>query len=245
MELKKFVVSKSELDDDILYLTIAPIDKENILFKAGQFVKLESLNPIPLSNDKTKSTFRFYSVASSPNSNDLKFAIKVVGLFSNYLSTLHVGDELWVEGPYGHFFYSGQDKAIFVAGGVGVTPFISILSYVDEEKINGDFVLFLSNRTNSFPFKSKLDKLSSNPNIQIIYTITREVPEGWDGEKGRFSNEMFLKYIAIDKSTNEKKLELKNYHVFMCGPVKMMRSMKEDFIKLGVDKDKVTFEGWG
>lgn len=229
MEKKEFKIISKKLKKDELYFILSPLDGKNIKFKPGQFVKITSLKK----QEDPKS--RFYSIASSPNSNNLEFIVQVVGRFTNHLASLNEGDGLEIEGPYGHFSFSGEKKGIFIAGGVGVAPLLSILRYIDEEKIEGNYTLFLSNRTPEFPFKEELDRLSKNPSINLVLTITRETPANWKGELGRINKEMILKYLP----------NLEEHTAFMCGPTKMILSMKSLLIELGMDGKNIKFESWG
>ena len=228
MEKKKFKILSKNLEKDNLFLTLAPIDGKNIEFKAGQFVKISS----PRKSEDP--TFRFYSIISIPFNNNLEFIIKIVGRFTNYLNSLEVNDELEIEGPFGNFHFNNEKKAIFIAGGVGAAPIISILKYINENKIKGEFIFFYSNRTKDFPFYKELMEMNKNPSIKIIFTITREAPDDWDGETGRVSKEMISKYIS----------SLKDYSAFLCGPVKMNLSLKPILKELGIDEKKIKIEAW-
>lgn len=229
MEKKNFKIISKKKEEDCLFLVLSPIDGKNIKFKAGQFVKISSL-------DKTRDpNFRFYSIASSPSLTNLEFIIKIVGRFTNYLDSLKEGDELEIEGPYGHFSFSEKiTKALFIAGGIGVAPMRGILQHIYRNNIKGDFIFFYSNRTRNFPYYKEFLEMNKNPNINIIFTITRENPEGWKGELGRVNKEMISKHLPSS---------LKDYTAFICGTVKMADEMKTILNGLGVDR--VNMEAWG
>ncbi|MFA5050116.1 MAG: FAD-dependent oxidoreductase [Candidatus Micrarchaeia archaeon] len=232
MENKQFTIIARKIKKDLLYLSLAPIDGRIIKFNAGQFVKITSLKK----EEEPKS--RFYSVASIPSDKNFEFIIKIVGRFTNHLSSLEKGEILEIEGPYGHFAFANQNKTIFIAGGVGIAPVISILRHINHEKINGEFYLFYSNKTSDIPFYDELTKIEeSNKHIKLIFTITGEKQENWSGEHGRINLGMILKYV--DNSNT------KNYSVYICGPLNMALSLKKDLSSGGFVEKNIFLEAWG
>lgn len=201
--------------------------------KPGQFVFIHIL-------DKAgKSVARKpYSIASSPDSPYMEFCIKMVhGAVTGRLEGMKIGDALGIEGPLGNFFYDGEKKAAFVAGGVGVAPFIGMLRYIAERKMDGRFVLFYSTKTrDSVLYMDELAELArKNPNIKVVMTLTRETPRSWKGECGRLDREMIRKHLG----------EAKDYHWWICGPVEMVNSIKNCLAGLGKDVKDIRMEGWG
>lgn len=230
MEKKKFRIISKNLSGVRLFLKLSPNDGRNLSFEAGQFVKI--ISP----NKKEEPRFRFYSIASPPSVDYLEFMIKVVGNFTNHLASLEVGEILEIEGTFGEFRLPKKVRnALFIAGGVGVAPIRSILRYINDNNIKGNFVFFYSNKTRDFAFYDEFIELNKNPSIKIIFTITRECPEGWKGERGRIDKKMLAKYLP----------SIQKYHAFLCGPVKMSLAIKELLKELGIEEKNIILEAWG
>lgn len=203
-------------------------------FVPGQFVFLHILD----SEGKTTQK-KPYSVASSPNSPYLEFCIKMVnGAVTGPLGLLKIGDTVGVEGPAGHFTYTGQKNICLIACGTGVAPMLGIMRYIAERKLEGDFVLIYSTRTKeSILYKNEFIRLKKlNPNIRVVVTLTREQnPENWDGELGRINKEIIVKNIKDPKNTDW----------WMCGSMETIKTMKDILGEIGVDMKKIKMEGWG
>ncbi|MEM4194992.1 MAG: FAD-dependent oxidoreductase [Candidatus Anstonellales archaeon] len=227
MEKKIYIIRKIEMVGNTKIFRMEPKDGKNINFLPGQFAKIIK----PGTNE-----FRPYSIASLPEWNFLEFAIRMVGgKFTSYLDGLKEGDSVEVEGPLGHIGYDEEKKCIFVAAGTGIAPVISMLRRIKENKIDGEFYLFYSNRTKSDTvYFDELKKMSDDGRIKAIFTFTGEEFPGF--EKGRISEEMMKKYLPK---------ELGEFKVFMCGKMEMVLSLKEIFERLGVKKENIKFEGWG
>lgn len=231
---KPYVVNSVQIDADrVKVFSLDPKDGRNIAFQPGQFVKLY---------DEKGEKFRPYSIASSPEENNLDFLIKMVGgEFTTYLDTVKVGTTLYIEGPLGHFKYKYESgthpKCGFIAGGTGIAPILSILHHIRKNNIRGDFVFFYSIRTKADILqKEKLANLGREiKNLKIVYTLTRETPEGWKGELGRIDQKMFERNCPDASERNW----------FMCGPLVMVTELKKILVGLGVQEQNVKFEGWG
>jgi ferredoxin-NADP reductase len=160
----------------------------------------------------------------------------VEGRFTSKLKTLKTGTIVGLEQPIGHFVYEGQKNAAFIAGGTGLAPFVSMLRYIADKKLEGKFVLFYSAKTSdSIVYKDEFARLEQkNPNIKVVVTLTQEC-KGWCGEQGRINNEMIQKYI----------LDPKEFAWWMCGPLEMVKCMRENLIIIGANPKNINMEGWG
>lgn len=230
MEFKKYVLVRFEdVSKGIRSFYFEPVDGNNIQFKAGQFVKIY---------DGERTMFRPYSLTSPSNDKGLKFLIKLVGgQFTTYLNSLKEGDHVWIEGPLGHFHYSGEDKSAFVCGGIGIAPIIGMLREIKEYKKQGEFILFYSAKTQGelacFDEINSLAK--SNHGIRVIFTLTQEAPDNWNGEFGRINEGMINNLVPAPS----------DYRWYICGPLKMAQGIKDILLGLGVSSDKIKLEGWG
>ena len=201
---------------------------EGFEYKAGNHGYIE------ISPDNGKP----FSFVSSPSDDFVEFAtiIRDQSEWKQELNKKNKGDEIILSGPYGKFGYEDSEKEIgFVAGGIGITPFIGILRYINFNELDTKVTLLYSARNlGAVAFKDELDKLSSdNPNIKIVYTITDD--ETYSGNKGR-----------IDKEFIEKNSEgIKDKTWYIAGPPKMVVAINKILKDLNVEKIKLdSFGGY-
>jgi len=159
-------------------------DKE-VAFEAGQFFRLWG-------EVEGKRIFRPYSVASPPSYPYLEFAIHILerGTFTKgFVDGLKVGDRVEVDGPFGHFTLKEGD-AVFVAGGVGIAPIMSLLRHISAQALyrKHRYTLYYSSRhLHSTPF---LSEILSYGWLEKVITFTKEEVRGF--RHGRFGKEDFV-----------------------------------------------------
>lgn len=229
MYSKNYIISKKQmLSSHILGLYLKPEDGEPIEYTPGQFMLLT----LPC------GVKRAYSIASAPGSEFLEFGIKLVdGEFTSKIEQLPEGEKILVEGPLGPLMYEPLGEYVLIAGGVGITPMMSVLRARDGKECRKD-VLFYSSRTKDglVYFDELVELEKRNECLQIVFTLTRENPKGWKYETGHVDGKMIKKYI--------KDFDKKRY--FVCGPQKMVDGLKAVIIdELKVPIQNCTFEGWG
>ena len=205
---------------------------ESLKYKPGQFVMMHLLDKEGQSILK-----RPYSIASTPDSPYIEFCIKMVnGEFTSKLDKMKKGATIGIQGPFGNMGYDG-DKCVFLCGGTGIAPVISMLRDITNKGAKGKFFVFYSAKTKELlVFRKELEEFSKkNPSINVILTLTQETPEGWSGKCGRINEEMLKEFV----------LSPKDFNWYLCGPLKMTQAMKECILKIGGDEKKVNLEGWG
>jgi ferredoxin-NADP reductase len=210
-----------------------PADGAALKYMPGQFVFLHILD-----KDGNTAAKKPYSLASSPDEPFLEFCIKIRhGNVTGMLDQMAVGSVVGIEGPFGHFIYEGQREAGFIAGGVGIAPFIGMLRYIAGRRLKGRFALFYSAKTkDSLLYLDELSELHRrNPDIKLVITLTREAPPGWQGECGRLSEEMIMKHVEQPGKVSW----------WICGPLEMVGAMKTCLVKSGKDGKDIRMEGWG
>ncbi len=112
-------------------------------FKAGQAVVLELLDP-PAQDGQKRRTF---SLASAPHESSLMIATRMRdSAFKRALQALPDGAPIKLTGPIGRFTLAGDRPALFIAGGIGITPFLSMLRQAAHERAQQRLVLLYSNR---------------------------------------------------------------------------------------------------
>jgi ferredoxin-NADP reductase len=131
------------------------------------------------------------TISSSPTEPDhLEVTKRLTGHpYSNALSELREGDKVTLDGPFGSggFTFTGEyEKLLLLTGGIGVTPFRSMIRYCVDKCLKTDIVLIYSNRYEwDIAFREEFDEIQRlNGNFRVVYTVTRPT-EGWSGPTGR------------------------------------------------------------
>jgi len=188
-----------------------------------------------------KGLRRHISLATSPTERG------VVGLatrlrdtaFKQTLAELEVGDEVQVEEPKGSFLLpedTGVDY-VFVAGGIGITPFRSMLRYIADKNLNYDITLVYSNRdVESTAFLDELKELESVvPRCRVIFTMTDD--PSWDGDTRMLDADVLRDLLG----------ELESFHFMIAGPPPMAKSVEASLLEAGLSEDQVqsdSFSGY-
>lgn len=226
--MRRFKIIDKKIQEGILILTIQTEDGKPFQFNAGQFVSIS----IPDLQAKPA----FFSIASPPSWNDkLQFTINIVGQRTRKLSEMNINEILEVNGPFGKMKIPDENEVVFIAGGVGVAPMISMIRQIKEGGVDKKATLIYSVRDPKLIlFKDELDKYNQTPNLKVCVTVTDE-NEAWKGFKGRICPDM----------VNDVVTNVKNKKYFICGPTKMGVAMKEMLIDMGVKEENIDMEAWG
>jgi ferredoxin-NADP reductase/nitrite reductase/ring-hydroxylating ferredoxin subunit len=197
-----------------------------------------------------KGPIRHFTISSSPTEE--KFIMITTRIrdspYKKRLSSLEKGTKVKVRGPQGKFtLHQDYSKtAVFLSGGIGVTPFRSMIKYATDKQLPIKIVMFDSNRNQQNTlFKSEFDEcINRNKNLKIIYTITEEEEEQqdqsqtiikeWKGEKGRIDKAMLTKYLDDN--------ELKNSIFYTCGPPGMIKAMQKLLGEDHIPKEQIKVE---
>jgi ferredoxin-NADP reductase len=180
---------------------------------------------------------RHITVVTSPNeAGVLGFATRMRdSAFKRSLRELPVGAEVEVEPPKGSFALpeDGLRPLVFVAGGIGITVFRSMLRYIREEGLSHRITLAYSNRNReSAAFLDELQELEKElPNLRLILTITQD--PGWGGEARRIDSDFFKDYLGED---------LNQYTFLVAGPPGMVEGVQQALNVAGVAEENVIAE---
>jgi ferredoxin-NADP reductase len=209
----------------------------NFTFKSGQYIDLTLSGSQPQLGPSDGMTHTF-SIASSPSDKDLVVTTRMRNtVFKQTISSLPIGSRARIEGPMGSFTLHNNTArpAVFLAGGIGIAPFLSMLSYATEEKLRHPIVLFYANRyLEDAAFIDALWKLErANPRFRFVPTLTRvSNNNGWKGKTGRISSEMLLTHVGI--------LRVPIYYI--AGPPTMVAAALRTLSEVGVDEDDIRTE---
>jgi ferredoxin-NADP reductase len=204
----------------------------NFIFKAGQYIDLTLSGCEPEYGPSNRLTHTF-SIASSPFVDELLLATRMQKTaFKRVISTLPIGNTVKIKGPMGSFSLDNNTArpAVFLAGGVGIAPFLSMLTYATEKKLRHHIVLFYANRyLKDAAFIDELWRLqTANPRFRFVPVLTRTNGENghWKGKTGHISPEMLLSRIRT----------LRGPIYYIAGPPTMVTSARRTLSAAGVDE---------
>lgn len=210
-------------------------------FKAGQFISLTLIDP---PETDAEGNTRVFSIASAPYEGVLMIATRMRDTaFKRTMKALPLGVGIQMQGPFGSLTLDDQGTrpAALIAGGIGITPFRSIVFQASHNRGAHCIFLFYSNRRpEDAAFINELQALEkTNANYKLIATMTGdgESVKRWRGERGVIDKTMLGKVI--------KQVTEPNYYV--AGPPSMVNSMKSLLQSLGVERDQIhveQFEGY-
>jgi len=221
----KFYV-QSVKDEIKNVFTLILKSEKKFLFQAGQFCFLR------LNQDKLYARHPF-TIASSPGENELRFIVKIQGRFTQALLKLKSGDEVIVDGPFGIFTIEDREKdLVFIAGGVGIAPFISLIKdRLAEEKKQQVVLLYGSKIEEDIICRRELDSIKKGW-FKKAYILSGDPAELAAGEAGQINQEIIKKYVP----------HISNSLFYICGPEPMKTSLKEILKKLKVNRQNVMIE---
>jgi ferredoxin-NADP reductase len=236
----KYEVVKSEaLTPSSLLLRLKPMNlKRRIKFYPGQYAA------ISFKSHGRPTPMRCFSIASSPNNNgEIEFAIRIQGDFTNTAIQLSPGDEVELMGPFGEFVIDEEidENVILYAGGIGITPFMSMIRYATTIKLKIPIILLYSCQTqDDIPYLNELKDLErQNPYFKVAFFIT-------SGELDKLkSTRVFSGRITeefIDKITNNN---YDSFTHFICGPTGFISAMQSTLINNDVSPDHLITEAFG
>jgi ferredoxin-NADP reductase len=212
-------------------------------FKAGQFMDLTLIDP---PETDAEGNTRGFSINSAPDDPELTFTTRLRNTaFKRVLQTMPLGSEVKVEGPFGNLTLhnNASRPAVLLAGGIGITPFRSIVRRAAHEKLPHRILLFYSNRRpEDAPFLDELRDLArENPNFTFIPTMTQmrgsHLP--WKGETGYITHELIVKHLQRNGSSGQ---ELSGSIYYIAGPPAMVAGLRTMLNKAGIDEDDIRTE---
>lgn len=212
-------------------------------FKAGQFVDITLLNP---AETDAEGNVRGFSIASAPFEDSLMVATRMRNTaFKRAIATVPLQTEVKIEGPFGNLVLHNNVRkpAILLAGGIGITPFRSIVFQAAHEKLPHNIFLFYSNnRPEDAPFVEELRRLEkTNPNYHFIATMTamERSQRKWSGETGFIDPKMLAKHLDASTPSDPKIAEAIYY---IAGPPGMVAAMRKMLVEWGADEDNIRTE---
>jgi ferredoxin-NADP reductase len=205
-------------------------------FKAGQYLDMTLLEP---SETDSEGNVLSFSIASAPHEETLMVATRMRDTaFKCVLRAMPFGTAVKIEGPSGDLILQKDSTraAVFLAGGIGITPFRSIVHWAAKDKLMHRIVLFYCNRRpEDAPFLADLQSLErDNPKYKLIASMTEmgKSHQPWTGETGLINQEMLGRHLKNAASPI----------YYIAGPPAMVKGLQEMLRKAGIKDDDIRAE---
>ncbi len=208
---------------------------EGFPFQAGQFMQMTLVDPPETDAEGDSRTF---SIASAPHQQHLMIVTRMRdSAFKRALGAAPMATTVTVKAASGSFTLanSGPGPVVFLAGGIGITPFLSMVRHAAREQRSGDLCLFYSNGSlKDAPFFHELQETTRVfPQFRLVVTLTEDPPDGaWMGERGYIDGPMLRRYIP----------DLSAPVYYVAGPPAMVEAMQTTLDGLGVPHNRVRAE---
>lgn len=246
---REFFVDRLEKEvDSVTSVYLKPLDGKTIVdYLPGQHLTLKFKVP-----GESKPLVRCYSLSSGPNQDYYRISVKAVaangaerppGKVSNFVNkTLMVGDRVEIKAPSGsfHLDQTGTMPIILLAGGIGITPMISMIDHLVAQDSQRLIVLFYGVRNGrEHAFKDYLSRVVNKySNVYAVNCYSE--PEAIDREGIDFHTKGFVSSELI-----QQLLPNNNCRFYLCGPPPFMKSLHEGLLKWKVPENRINFEAFG
>lgn len=203
-------------------------------FKAGQFADYTLVNPSETDAEGDTRGFSF----GAPYEDEIIFTTRMRDTaFKRNLKKMPIGTEVTLDGAYGSFTLQNNTKipAVFLSGGIGITPVRSIVLQATHDKTAHKIFLFYANKTpkDAAYLDELIEAEKANANFKLVASMTHvDDSTDWKGETGFFTKEMLQKYIG----------DLSQPIYYISGPPSMVTSIRKTLNEAGIDDDNIRTE---
>lgn len=239
MEREYTLTEKIDETPEVLIIKMMPKDGNPAKFDPGMFMMIVGMDAAG-----KRYTGRAFSIASDPSTPGIEFMVIKEPKHGEHIGTSHfveakIGDTFMLKGPNGQFrFDPSVDKSVlFVAGGTGLAPFISMLRHIKITNSMSDVVLMYSVKyPTEIIRKAELLSYINDLGIRLVVTVTRpKEGDGWTGQTGHIDREMIGKYVP----------DLSIRTTYICGPLEFVKAVKDALAALQVPPIKIKADVWG
>lgn len=210
-------------------LRLSPAGHDGLRFRPGQYAW------ITIGDTPWRLQQHPFSISSSVESSTLEFTIKPLGDFTSRIGAIPVGTRAFVEGPYGEFVHlpdTCPQGAVFIAGGVGITPILSMLRTARDRGATTPMWLIYGNPCwDDVLYRDALDALSTELPLTVIHVL-EDAPDDWDGETGHIDGDLLDRHLP----------DLAALPVYVCGPDALANAVEPALIARGVTADRLYSE---
>lgn len=229
-KFEEYIVKSKKKDVDNTYiLTLSPKNASKINFLPGQFLLVK--NP----KYKNPNELHSFSITSSPASKVIELCIKKYGSWTQSLDDVKRGDILMLNGPHGKFtFNSKLNNIVFLVGGIGIAPTMSMLRTIFEKNTSTSITLINGSRTPAtIVYKKELANLTKKINLKIVHIFSHlEEQDRWKGYRGFITKDIIKKEIKLETDPT----------FFLVGPPIFVGKMGNALIALSVPKKNIRKE---
>ncbi len=221
------IVEVKEEQGDSYSLTIESRGFRKMTFEPGQFAWMTVCStPFTLQQHP-------FSFASSARDRTISFTAKQSGDFTSSWKDFKPGMKVYLEGPFGSFIPEPDSHLFMIMGGIGVTPAMSMLRTMRDDKDPRKAILLYANTDwDGVTFREELEEIKKVIDLKLIHVL-EDLPEGVKGEGGRIDQEMLAKYLPENKG---------EFMYFICGPNALMDVAEIALHNLGVDWRRIYSE---
>lgn len=201
-------------------------------FIAGQATDWTHIEPAETDDE---GNGRSFSIAAAPDEPVLRLATRMRDTaYKRILGKMQPGDTISIDDPWGEFVLDGDEsrEAVFLCGGIGVTPFYSMMKDAVLRNTSRKLTLFFSNKTvKDAPLRDELlEFVSKNPSLRMIETITDD--PAWDGERGFIDRAMLERHMP----------DITKPVYYVAGPPQMVAAMKKMLLEAKLDESQMKFD---
>jgi len=186
------------------------------------------------------SPVRCFSIVSNWGEDELQFAMRDSGLFTSNIARLNPGDKVRVQGPFGSFTIDEDydEKIIMLAGGIGITPFISMLRNIRDTRLNKRIILlYACKSTEDLPFYEEIMEFSETiKNFSVLFFVSNGM-----GDTKRRIHSRTLDADVVSRVTNDNYVD---YTYFICGPKSFNSAFSDLLNTKNVDQDRIVTESF-
>lgn len=212
-------------------------DVWSLFFKGNKFSYLPGqFMLVQLLRNGQRSAFHPFTISSSPIQELISITPKELGDFTSTIKDTQVGDKAFIDAPYGVFTFLNEnpDELVFIAGGIGITPFLSMLRYIADKQLKKKVTLFWANRSQrNVCFQTELAEMQRKlHNFTLVMVMSEQ--KDWEGEQGFVTGDLLQRHLPT----------LKGIHFFICGPPPMLKALKADLRRLNVPRRMIVYESF-
>lgn len=218
----------------IVTLTIG--DPPFATWTPGQFLRFS------IRQGETWSSEYTFTISSAPEEDELRITVKAVGPFTTALQHATPGTDVRVRGPYGAFCKNveQQPRLTFIAGGIGVTPFLSVLRHWARVGTQNRIVLLWANNTvEDIIHRAELQAIAEKIDLQIVHVLWKDDAAVTACTPGRAET---CRSGLLDAATIAEYADVANAEVYLCGPPQMHNLLLNNIQALGSDPARIHTE---
>ncbi len=223
------LVSKRALGPDTYEFAFRP--DRPLAFAPGQYVELA----VPHGRADSRGERRFFTVPSSPTDTLVRFGVKFQNPASSYklrLWNLPIGGTLVAAQVDGDFTLPKNPKQplVFIAGGIGITPFRSMVAYLKDTGARRPVTLLYSARSpGDLAYRGFFDRAASVLGLHTVYTVTDPAPKDWDGQRGYLDPKMIVAAVP----------QYQRSRFYLSGPRSMVLHFQSVLADMGVPRRSI------